>query len=264
MTNSTEKQKPYSNEVLTIQYENLIRKIDDTRRSRFHMANRLRAEQEWRSKLLLFYNIIIIILSIITLYKYFTDNFPIATYIILAFSISLSLYSTHLGGKSRMETAGIMNQNANALSSILSSVQFAQSEICTTKKHLKKIRYYTKKYESTINNVENHSNIDYMYEKLKTKNKKTSPVKVYSLDEPTLIPQSIDQQSQAQNHSSVKESENKSTKDDLYKKFEEEIKKYEKGEKLKCIAGYTGGIIVALLILMYPIIINIFNKFITN
>lgn len=257
MTNLDE--KSYSNEKLTKQYENLIRKIDDTRRSRFHMATRLRAEHEWRSRLLLFYNIIIIILSIITLYQYFTDHVPMASYIILAFSISLSLYSTHLGGTSRMETAGVMNQNANALSSILSSVQFAQNEIYSTKEHLEKIRYYTKKYESTINNVENHSDIDYMYEKLKSINKKSSSVTVHTIDEPIYKNQN-EQKPLKTNNDTDKEINTKNSIDDLYGNFTKKTKKYERREKRKCISGYVGGIIIALLILMYPLLAEILHN----
>ncbi|TCI62860.1 SLATT domain-containing protein [Exiguobacterium sp. SH0S2] len=250
-------QKSFDNENLTIQYENLIRKIDDTRRSRFHMANRLKKEHEWRNKLLLFYNMIIIILSILTLYNYYTVNVPMASYVILAFSISLSLYSTHLGGTSRMETAGIMRQNANALSSILSSVQFSQSEVCHTIQHLDKIRYYTKKYESTINNVENHSDIDYMYEKLKSKDKKNKTIVVQTLDQPLHEKKYEQEVPQHNSHENNNLSSNKGI-EEMYNKYSIITSNYEKQERNKRLIGYLGAILIAIVILIFPLIENIF------
>lgn len=235
------------NDDLSYQYDNLIRKIDDTRRSRFHMATRLREEHEWRNKLLLFYNVVIIILSIVTMYQYFVDHVPMASHIILSFSISLSLYSTHLGGTSRLETAGVMNQNANALSSILSTVTFSRSEILSVQEHLTNIQKLTQTYESTIDNVENHAPIDYIYIKRESLGKPPKHYTVRTTDGP-VASEEVSKHEQTETKPTISSSKI----DELNKRYISEIKKYERNECLKRVFGYAGGILLAIVIIFYP------------
>lgn len=243
-------QKAYPNETLTKQYDYLIRKIDDTRRSRFQMAARLREEHEWRNKLMLFYNIIIITLSIITLYQYFTENIPLASYLILAFSISLSLYSTHLGGMSRLEIASVMNQNANSLSMILSLVQESRNRVYTYEEHLQQLRDYTEKYESTINNVQNHADIDYFHMKLNSRHSRSSSF-VYTSDMPLYekieVPQAAPKKKEPLD------------REQILKDFQAKIDAYKAIERRKRYGGYAFGIFLALIILC-PAIINYFSN----
>ncbi len=154
--------KSYYHRDLTVAYQKLISRIDGTRRMRFSMATRLRKEHAWRQNLLLYSNILVIVASIVTMYQYYVEETPIASHLILAASISLSLYSTHMAGAKRLETALMMEQNGNALTAILSDVRLGQMSVRTEEEHLVELRRLTQRYESTIDNVQNHDDLDMM------------------------------------------------------------------------------------------------------
>lgn len=238
----------YNDECLAKQYDNLIRKIDITRRSRFQMANRLKKEHEWRKSLLLYYNIIIIVLSIITMYQYFIIGVPMAAHIILAFSISLSLYSTHIEGTSRLETAGIITQNAHALSSILNNAQITKTKVLSRDEHLATIERLSEKYESTNDNVQNHEDIDYAY--VKRKGFSSTKTKEFVYTTTPIMRQEYTSKACADViPSPTAESPTVNPKSS---NIDEEIRRYEKRETTKKVLGYLLGALIAFGTLFYP------------
>lgn len=140
----------------------LERRIDITRRARFACSTRLRRYFDKIQNLIVYYNIMVVIISIITLYNFYSDNAEWSTFITLAMSIALSFFATHMGGKNYKEKAILMESNGHDLSKI-----YGKIEMLKVKSNIEaeKIANLYKEYERTLVIVENHDSVDYLQSK---------------------------------------------------------------------------------------------------
>lgn len=141
----------------------LERRIDITRRARFACSTRLRNYFDKIQNLIVFYNIVVVLISIITLYQFYSENAQWTTFLTLSISITLSFFATHMGGKNYKEKAILMESNGHDLSKI-----YGKIEMLKLKKELDvdKLSDLYKEYERTLAIVENHEQIDYLQSKI--------------------------------------------------------------------------------------------------
>ncbi|PID14416.1 hypothetical protein CSV63_12885 [Sporosarcina sp. P34] len=144
----------------------LERRIDITRRARFACSTRLRNYFDKIQNLIVFYNIVVVLISIITLYQFYNENAQWTTFITLAISIALSFFATHMGGKNYKEKAILMESNGHDLSKIYGKIEMLRLE---EELDVIKVSNLYKEYERTLAIVENHEHIDYLQSK-KAKN----------------------------------------------------------------------------------------------
>jgi len=139
--------------------DELERRIDITRRARFTCSTRLRKYFDTIQNLIIYYNILVVILSIVTLYHFFNDKAEWITYFTLALSIGLSFFVTHIGSKNYKEKAILMETNGHDLSKI-----YGKIEMLRLKSEIERIKItgLYKEYERVLINVENHESIDYL------------------------------------------------------------------------------------------------------
>lgn len=140
----------------------LERRIDITRRARFACSTRLRRYFDKIQNLIVYYNIMVVIISIITLYNFYSDNAEWSTFITLAMSIALSFFATHMGGKNYKEKAILMESNGHDLSKIYGKIEMLKVKSSI---EAEKIANLYKEYERTLVIVENHDSIDYLQSK---------------------------------------------------------------------------------------------------
>lgn len=142
--------------------EDLKRRIDITRRARFACSTRLRKYFNRIQNLIVYYNILVVFVSIITLYQFYSNEANWTTHLTLALSITLSFFATYIGGKSYNEKAIKMEHNGHELSKIFGKIVMLQAIQPISITDISKIY---KEYEGTLVNVENHENIDYLNSK---------------------------------------------------------------------------------------------------
>lgn len=140
----------------------LLRRIDITRRARFACSTRLRIYFNKIQNLIVFYNILVVIISITTLYQFYNNSAEWSTYLTLSISIALSFFATHMGGKNYKEKAIMMESNGHHLSKLYGKIEMmkVKSKIDTDK-----VADLYKEYERTLVIVENHEQIDYLQAK---------------------------------------------------------------------------------------------------
>lgn len=139
--------------------EDLKRRIDITRRARFACSTRLRKYFNRIQNLIVYYNILVVFVSIITLYRSYSNEADWTTHLTLALSITLSFFATYIGGKNYNEKAIKMEHNGHDLSKIYGKIIMLQS---TQPIPITDISKLYKEYERTLINVENHENVDYL------------------------------------------------------------------------------------------------------
>ena len=146
--------------------EELKRRIDITRRARFACSVRLRRYFDKIQNLIVYYNVIVVLVSIISLYQFYNETASWTTYLTLAISIALSFFATHMGGKNYKEKAIMMESNGHDLSKIYGKIEMlkVKSEI-----EADKVANLYKEYERTLVIVENHDPVDYLQSKMTKK-----------------------------------------------------------------------------------------------
>lgn len=137
----------------------LKRRVDVTRRARFACSTRLRNYSNKIQNLIIYYNILIVFISIITMYRSYGEGFAWYTYVILSFSITLSFFATHIAGKNYKEKAIQMESNGHELTKIHGKIEVSQSKLEFKPDNLSNL---FKEYERILINVENHDKIDYL------------------------------------------------------------------------------------------------------
>lgn len=142
--------------------DELKRRIDITRRARFSCSTRLRRYFDKIQNLIVYYNVMVVLVSIITLFQFYNDNAEWSTYLTLAISIALSFFATHMGGKNYKEKAIMMESNGHDLSKIYGKIEMLKLE---QKLDSKNVSNLYKEYERTLVIVENHETIDYLQAK---------------------------------------------------------------------------------------------------
>ena len=148
--------------------EELKRRIDITRRARFACSTRLREYSNKIQNLIVYYNILVVFVSIVTLYQFYNENAKWTTFLTLALSITLSFFATHIGGKNYKEKAIMMESNGHDLSKIYGKIEMLKAKLEISPE---KVANLYKEYERTLVNVENHENVDYIQAKIGRKNK---------------------------------------------------------------------------------------------
>lgn len=136
-------------------FNELLRRVDITRRSRVKASSRLRAKHEFYDKVSYFYSLLILIFSIYFIEK--TDNVP---KVLLIASLALTFFTMFLGSKNYKERASNFETNYQQLNVLLNKMQRMSAhkeEINQTK-----IKELHRDYEKLIMDKENHLNIDYI------------------------------------------------------------------------------------------------------
>jgi|GEM_PF-4684970 len=149
--------------------EDLERRIDMTRRARFACSTRLRDYSSKIQNLIVYYNILVVFISIVTLYQFYNENAEWTTFLTLALSITLSFFATHMGGKNYKEKAIMMESNGHDLTKVYGKIKMLKAKLEISPE---KVANIYKEYERTLVNVENHENIDYIQAKTGSKNSK--------------------------------------------------------------------------------------------
>lgn len=139
--------------------EDLKRRIDITRRARFACSTRLRKYFNRIQNLIVYYNILVVFVSIVTLYQSYSNEAKWTTHLTLALSITLSFFATYIGGKNYNEKAIKMEHNGHELSRIYGKIIMLQAVQPISINDISKLY---KEYERTLINVENHENVDYL------------------------------------------------------------------------------------------------------
>lgn len=139
--------------------DELKRRIDLTRRARFSCSTRLRSYFNRIQNLIVYYNVLIVLQSIVTLYYFYDDNASWVTYVTLAFSVALSFFATHIGGKNYKEKAIMMESNGHELSKIYGKISMSS---LNHPLETSKVSNLYKEYERTLVIVENHDPVDYL------------------------------------------------------------------------------------------------------
>lgn len=136
-------------------FNELLRRVDLTRRSRIKASSRLREKHEFYDKVSYFYSLLVLILSI-----YFIDNTDTIPKILLIASLALTFFTMFLGSENYKERASNFETNYQQLNVLLNKMQRLSShkeEINQTK-----IKELHRDYEKLILDKENHLSIDYM------------------------------------------------------------------------------------------------------
>lgn len=167
MDTSTNKNEIYDKHIEESITE-LERRINITRRARFLCASRLREYYNKIQNLIVYYNIMVVIISVISLYQLYNDKAGWITYVTLSLSISLSFFATHIGGKNYKERAIMMETNSHDLSRIYGKIEMIKLEgkMNNEKKmNADGVTNLYKEYERVLENVENHDSIDFLHVK---------------------------------------------------------------------------------------------------
>lgn len=139
----------------------LKRKVNLTRISRLHASKRLRGNQSFYQKIVVYYSILIASLSIWFI-RFGVNNEPelgsLLSNMLLVASISLTFFSMFISIKNYQERAFRMESSQLELGKLLNDIERAYVLKEQTLEEVKKLQ---RKYENILIRVENHEDIDY-------------------------------------------------------------------------------------------------------
>lgn len=140
------------------EFRHLKNRIKSTRKSRIEASKRLRGKNDFYEKVLNFYSLIILVLSIWFLNKD-GDLGITATKILLVLSLSLTFVTLFINSRNYKERAGNFETNYQQLDVLVNRID----RFLTTNEELNalKLKEFQREYEKLIIGKENHANIDF-------------------------------------------------------------------------------------------------------
>lgn len=168
------------------EFRHLKNRIKSTRKSRIEASKRLRTTNDFYDKVLNFYSLIILVLSIWFLNKD-GDVGITATKILLVLSLSLTFVTLFINSRNYKERAGNFETNYQQLDVLVNRID----RFLTTNEELNavKLKEFQREYEKLIIGKENHANIDFYVST--PENLEQFKIKVYIHKYKTIIKSSI-------------------------------------------------------------------------
>lgn len=140
------------------EFRHLKNRIKSTRKARIEASKRLRNKNDFYEKVLNFYSLIVLVLSIWFLNKEGAEGIT-ATKILLVLSLSLTFVTLFINSRNYKERAGNFETNYQQLDVLVNRID----RFLTTNEELNtlKLKEFQREYEKLIIGKENHTNIDF-------------------------------------------------------------------------------------------------------
>ncbi|WP_341356656.1 SLATT domain-containing protein [Rossellomorea sp. y25] len=162
------------------EFKALKRRMKTTRQSRIEASKRLRKNHSYFEKIIHFYSLIILILSVWFLNQSGEEG-VFATKILLVLSLSLTYFTMFLNLRNYKERAGDFETNYQHLD-VLNN-KFDRFESSDEQLDAEKLKEFQREYERLIIGKENHLNIDYYVSTEDNRKKFKKEVWVYRIKE---------------------------------------------------------------------------------
>ncbi|WHP42980.1 SLATT domain-containing protein [Lysinibacillus boronitolerans] len=140
------------------EFRHLKSRIKSTRKSRIEASKRIRRKSDFYEKVMNFYSLIILILSIWFLNQDGNTG-VIATKILLVLSLSLTFVTLFINSRNYKERASNFETNYQQLDVLVNRIDrfYAEGEDLS----VAKLKEFQREYEKLIIGKENHTNIDF-------------------------------------------------------------------------------------------------------
>lgn len=139
-----------------ILFEDLLRRVRLTRKSRINASSRLRKKHEYYERVIYVYSLVTLILTIWFLNSE-GDESLISTKMLLILSLSITYFTMYLNIKNYKERAGNFETNYQKLDILLNKLDREKCKVLI----LDDIKQSHREYEKLLIERENHEDIDY-------------------------------------------------------------------------------------------------------
>lgn len=149
----------FSNELVEKEFRALKNRIKTTRKSRILASKRLRDSHQYHEKVVHFYSLILLILSIWFLSEKNIELATFASKVLLIFSISLTYLTMYLNLKNYKERASNFENNYQVLDVLTNKLDRYEAQ--DKEIDINILKQIQREYEKSIIGSENHKDIDF-------------------------------------------------------------------------------------------------------